>query len=171
VNMMLRSGTATREDKGKLTKEDAGIRKETCLGARKSFTKVSTPSSKDQPVPERDPLMLTTFLRCMHGSSRPSYFSVIQSSSFPNLICTMRLQPHQSSKVPSCVPHQCSGVACNAHFNASNHWCSGTALSNLVRNSSTNVSPSYIRSSQCRALTQFNDLVIILQFNIVTPFN
>lgn len=57
---------ATREDKGKLTKEDAGVRKETCLEARKSFAEVSTPSSRDQPELERDPSMLTTFLEtCM----------------------------------------------------------------------------------------------------------
>ena len=62
VNMMLRSGTTTGEDKGKLTKEDAGVRKETCLKARKSFVEVSTPGSKDQLEPKKDPLMLTTFL-------------------------------------------------------------------------------------------------------------
>jgi len=64
--MMLRSGTATGEDKGKLTKEDAGVRKETCLEARKSFAKVSTLGSKDQFELEMDPSMLTTFLEtCM----------------------------------------------------------------------------------------------------------
>lgn len=66
VNMMLRSGTGLWEDKGKLTKEDVGVCKETCLEARKSFAEVSTLGSKDQPKPERDPSMMTTFLEtCM----------------------------------------------------------------------------------------------------------
>lgn len=66
VNMMLRSGTAIGEDKGKLTKEDVEVHKETCLEARKSFVEVSTRGSKDQPEPERDPSMLTTFVEtCM----------------------------------------------------------------------------------------------------------
>jgi len=61
VNMILRSGMAKGEDKGKLNEGDIGVCKERCLGARKSFTEVSTTSSKDQPQPERDPSMLTTF--------------------------------------------------------------------------------------------------------------
>jgi len=66
VNMMLRSGAATREDKWKLTKDSARVCKETYLEARKSFMEVSIPGSKDPPQPERDPSMLTTFLEtCM----------------------------------------------------------------------------------------------------------
>lgn len=56
---------AIGDDKGKLTKEDVGVRKETCLEARKSFAEVSTPDSRDQPEPERDPSMLTTFLETL----------------------------------------------------------------------------------------------------------
>lgn len=66
VNMVLRSGATTTEDKRKITKDDARVRKETDLEARKCFTEVSTPGSKDQPKSERDPSMLTTFLEtCM----------------------------------------------------------------------------------------------------------
>jgi len=56
----------TEEDKGKPTKEDAGVRKETSLEARDSFAEVSTPGSRDQFELERDPSMLNTFLEtCM----------------------------------------------------------------------------------------------------------
>jgi len=66
INMVLRSGATTGEDKRKVTKDDAEVHKETDLEASKSFTEVSTPGSKDQPEPKRNPLMLTTFLEtCM----------------------------------------------------------------------------------------------------------
>lgn len=66
VNMVLRSGIVKGEDKGKLTKEDTRVCKETCLEARESFMEVSTVGSRDQSEPERDPSMLTTFLEtCM----------------------------------------------------------------------------------------------------------
>ena len=61
INMVLRSGTVTGEDKGKLTKEDAGVHKETCLEARESFAEVSYPCIRDQPELNRDPSMITTF--------------------------------------------------------------------------------------------------------------
>ena len=77
MNMMLRSGTATGEDKEKLTEVDSGVRKtptkqhefdlehakRTFMEAKKSFAKVSTSSSEDQLKQEMDPSMLTTFSR------------------------------------------------------------------------------------------------------------
>ena len=80
VNMMLRSGTTTREDKGKQLEEDTWVRKapakepkfdlknakETFMEANKSFVEASTSSSKNQPEPGMDPSMLTTYLEtCM----------------------------------------------------------------------------------------------------------
>jgi len=62
LNMILISGMAIEEDTGKLTKENVEVDKETCLEARKSFAEVSTLGSKDQPVPETDPLMIATLL-------------------------------------------------------------------------------------------------------------
>jgi len=80
VNLMLRSGAATGEDKGKLTEEGLGVcktptkkpefnlecAKKTFMEAKKSFAEVSSSSGKDQPEPEIDPSMLSTFLEtCM----------------------------------------------------------------------------------------------------------
>ena len=62
VNMVLRSDTTTGADRRSSSKEDAGVGKETYLEARESFVEVSTPCSRDQPEPVRDPLMITTFL-------------------------------------------------------------------------------------------------------------
>jgi len=75
VNMMLRSGIATGEDKGKKHEENKWVReahtkqhefnlehaKETFMEAKKSFVEVSTPGSNDKPEPEMDPSMLITF--------------------------------------------------------------------------------------------------------------
>jgi len=80
VNMMLRSGVTTREDKGKKLEEDTWVRKaptkepvfdlenarETFMEAKKSFTEASTLGSKDQPELGIDLSMLTTFVEtCM----------------------------------------------------------------------------------------------------------
>ena len=80
VNIMLRSGIATRDDKGKQLEDSTWVfkawmkepeldlehAKETFMEARKSFTDASTSGSKDRPTPEMDPFMLTTFLEiCM----------------------------------------------------------------------------------------------------------
>lgn len=80
VNMMLRSGATTGEDKGKQPEEDTWVHKvhtkepkfdlqrakETFMEAKKSFTEASTLGSKDQLETGMDPLMLTTFLEtCM----------------------------------------------------------------------------------------------------------
>lgn len=62
VNMVLRSGTATRVDRRDLSKEGTGVGKETNLEARESFTKVSTLGSRDQPEMDKDPSMMNTFL-------------------------------------------------------------------------------------------------------------
>jgi len=84
---------------------------------------------------------LIHLVRCMRKSSRPSYFSIMHSSGFPNLIFIMHPQVFQSSNVPSCVPHHHEGVVCSAHLIASNRWCSSTMISNLVRNSSIIANP------------------------------
>lgn len=47
VKMVLRSGTFIGANKNNLSKEDAGIGKETYLEARESFAEVSTLGSKD----------------------------------------------------------------------------------------------------------------------------
>lgn len=80
VNMMLRSGVTTREDKGKQPEEYTWVRKaptkepefdlerarETFMEAKKSFKEAATSGSKDQPEPGMEPSMLTTFLEtCM----------------------------------------------------------------------------------------------------------
>jgi len=80
VNMVLRSGATTGEDKGKQPEKDTCIRKapikqpefdlervkETFMEAKKSFAKASTSGSKDEGEPEMDPSMLTIFLgTCM----------------------------------------------------------------------------------------------------------
>jgi len=80
MNMMLRSGMKTGEDKGKQLEEDTWVCKvlvkepkfdlehikETFTEAKKSCTKASTFSSKYQLELEMDPSMLTTFLEtCM----------------------------------------------------------------------------------------------------------
>ena len=80
VNMMLRSGITTCNDKGKQLEESAWVHeaptkepkfdlectKETFMEAKKSFTETSTSGNKDQLEPGMDPSMLTTFLEtCM----------------------------------------------------------------------------------------------------------
>jgi len=80
VNMMLKSGMITGDDKGKQPEESMWVckalikelefelecAKETFMEAKKSFTEASTSSSKDQLEPGMDPSMLTTFLEtCM----------------------------------------------------------------------------------------------------------
>lgn len=80
MNMMLRSGATTGEDKGKQPEEDTWVRKaptketkfdleharETFMEAKKSFAEVSTSRSNDKPKIGIDPSMLTTFLEtCM----------------------------------------------------------------------------------------------------------
>jgi len=77
LNMMLRSGATTGEDKGNQPKESTWVRKapvkepefdlehtkETFMEAKKSFAEAST---SGRPKPGMDPLMLTTFLEtCM----------------------------------------------------------------------------------------------------------
>lgn len=80
VNMMLRSGAATGEYKGKKPEEDAWVHKtprkqpefdlertkETFMEAKKGFTETSTSGSKDQADPKMYTSMLTTLLEtCM----------------------------------------------------------------------------------------------------------
>jgi len=76
VNIMLRSGITTGDDKGKQPEESVWVHKaptkepefdlertkETFMEAKKSFAEASTSSSKDKLEPEMDPSMLTTFL-------------------------------------------------------------------------------------------------------------
>lgn len=76
VNMMLKSGMTTCNDKGKPLEESAWVHKaptkeaefdlehmkETFMEAKKSFTEASTSGSKDQLEPGMDPSILTTFL-------------------------------------------------------------------------------------------------------------
>lgn len=80
VNMILRSGVTTWEDKENQHEEDTWVRKdpvkepefdlgcakETFMEAKKSFTEASSSRSKDHPELEMDPSMLTTFMEtCM----------------------------------------------------------------------------------------------------------
>ena len=80
VNMVLKSGVTTGEDKGKEPEEDTWVckaptkepefdlecAKETFLEDKKSFEEASTSGNKDQPELGMDPSMLTTFLEtCM----------------------------------------------------------------------------------------------------------
>jgi len=76
INIMLRSRTMTREDKGKQPTEgkwvckalenetgfDLESAKETFMEAKKSFVEASTLGSQGKPVEEMDPSMITTFL-------------------------------------------------------------------------------------------------------------
>jgi len=80
VNMVLRSGATTGQDKDKQPEEDTWVRKaptkepefdlelakETFMEAKTSFAEASTSGSKDQPETRMDPFMRTTFLEtCM----------------------------------------------------------------------------------------------------------
>ena len=76
VNIVFRRGITTSDDKGKQSEESVWVRKaptkepkfdlertkETFMEAKKSFTKDSTSSSKDQLELGMDPSMFTTFL-------------------------------------------------------------------------------------------------------------
>jgi len=55
-----------------------------------------------------------------------------------------------------------------AHFSASNRYCSSTVLSNFLRNSSTADNPSYVGSSLASVVTQCSDLTIMFQLSVVT---
>jgi len=80
VNIVLRSGIAMGDDKGKQPEDNARVHKallnenefhleracETFMEAKKSFAKASTSGIMDKPDKEMDPSMLTTFLEtCM----------------------------------------------------------------------------------------------------------
>jgi len=80
VNIMLRSGIATSDDKGKQPKDSVWVHKapekeaefdleherEMFMEEKKSFAKASTSGSRDKHVQEMDPSMLTNFLEsCM----------------------------------------------------------------------------------------------------------
>jgi len=80
VNIALRSGIVTGDDKGKQPEDSTWVRKalmkeaefdlectrETFMEAKKSFVEASTSGSKDKPKQEMDPSMLTTILEtCM----------------------------------------------------------------------------------------------------------
>ena len=80
VNIVLRSGIATGDDKGKQPKDSTWVRKvltkevefdlehtrEAFMEAKKSFAEAPTSGSKDKPEPEMDPSILITFLEtCM----------------------------------------------------------------------------------------------------------
>lgn len=76
VNIVLRSGIATGDDKGKQPKDNTWVCKapekeakfdlecarETFMEAKKSFIEASTSGIWDKPVQEMDPSMLTKFL-------------------------------------------------------------------------------------------------------------
>lgn len=101
----------------------------------------------------------------------PCWPTLVWIWGLPNRKRIILLHPHQSSKFPWCVPHHRAGVAHSAHFNASNCYCSGTALSNSLRNSSTSINSSYVGSSLASVVTQCSDLIIMLQFSVVTSCN
>jgi len=80
MNMVLRSGAITGDDKEKKLEDDTWVRKaptkefeldsectkETVMEAKKNFKEASTSGSKGQPELGMDPSMLTTFLEtCM----------------------------------------------------------------------------------------------------------
>jgi len=80
VNILLRSGIAMGDDKGKQPTDNAWVHKalekedefdlerarEMFIEAQKSFVEASTLGSQDKPVQEMDPSKLTTFLEtCM----------------------------------------------------------------------------------------------------------
>lgn len=80
INIVLRSGIATGDDKGKQQEDSTWVQKapkkkvefdlecarETFMEVKKRFAKVSTSKSKNKPQHEMDPSMLTTFLEtCM----------------------------------------------------------------------------------------------------------
>ena len=80
VNILLRSGIATGDDKGKQLEDSTWVCKapakeaefvferarETFMEVKKSFIDASTSRSKDRPELKMDPYMLTTFLEtCM----------------------------------------------------------------------------------------------------------
>ena len=80
VNIVLRSGFATADDKGKQPEDSTWVRialmkevefdlehaHEIFMEAKKSFAEAFTSGGKDKPEPEMDPSMLTTFLEtCM----------------------------------------------------------------------------------------------------------
>lgn len=80
VNIVLRSGTAMGDDKGKQPEDSTWVDKaqakevgfdlqctwETFMEAKKGFAEASTSGRKDKPESEMDPSMLTTFLEtCM----------------------------------------------------------------------------------------------------------
>jgi len=80
VNIVLRSGITTMDDKGKQPEESTWVckapmkelefdlerAKETFMEAKKSFVDAFTSGIKDIPKPEMDPSMLTMFLEtCM----------------------------------------------------------------------------------------------------------
>jgi len=80
MNIVLRSGISTGDDKGKQPKNNTWVRKalpkeaefylenahEMFIEAKKSFVEASTSGSKDNPDKEMDISMLTTFLEtCM----------------------------------------------------------------------------------------------------------
>jgi len=80
VNIVLRSGIVTGDDKWKQPEDNTWVRKtlekeaefdlehacETFMEAKKSFVEASTSGSKDNPESKMDPSMLTTFLEtCM----------------------------------------------------------------------------------------------------------
>ena len=79
VNIMLRSGVKTREDKGKQPEEgewvckaleketgfDLECTKETFMEAKKSFAEASTSGSQEKPTKAMDPSMITTFLETL----------------------------------------------------------------------------------------------------------
>ena len=77
----------------------------------------------------------------------------------------------QSSKLLWCVPHHLASIVRGTHFKASNHCHSDTSLSNLLRNSSTSLNPSYIGRSLTSIDMQRSDLIIMLQFSVVTLCN
>jgi len=76
------------------------------------------------------------------------------------------LHSHQFPIFFWCVFHHRVGVACNAHSSAPYCCCFGIALSNLSKNSSTPVTPSYVGSSLASVVTYRSDLIIMLQFSV-----
>ena len=101
----------------------------------------------------------------------PGCSAPVRGWGLPNCKRIYLLHSHQSTMVFWCVLHHCVGIARNAHSSAPYRCCFGTAPSNLSRNSSTVVTPSYVGSSLASVITHRSDLIIMLQFSVVTFYN
>ena len=101
----------------------------------------------------------------------PSYPTFIHNWGFPNCISITILNLCKFSKPFWCVPHHLASIVHNSQFRASKRCYSGTSRSNLFRNSSTVVNPSYIRRSLTSVVMRHSDLIIMLKLSVVTSCN